>query len=287
MVDATTTGLGQMENLEKTLKPEMPFRPADEERKSDYATAYKQAYPVSVCPNCGAAIDSDADYCESCHSYIKKDVCSFCGSHMDEDALFCPECGNSRDGIICPVCHKMNDFSFCKQCGQPLTDEAKALVAELSRSMDYRELTRLANELTTLDNVLPYKSDKDMIRERNTEDLRIRVLELLAKDKGIAMPIIERHETKRMTSEEIERRKAENVAKISAAFERMAQRPCPSPVKARNYVMATKPAGVKVAWLCNYKHALHSSPCGCAKPHLGGKWVVMGHNGMGQIKDDN
>lgn len=289
MVDDTTASLRQMNNVEKTLRPEMPFRPDadDEERESHSAYAYEQAHAGGVCPNCGAEIDGDADYCESCHSYIKKDVCSFCGAHMDEDAAFCPECGSSRDGIVCPVCHKMNEFAFCKQCGQPLTDEAKALVAELSRSAEYIELNQLVNELSSLDNVMPYKSDDDVARDRDTEKLRVRVLELLAKDRGIVNPVVEKRDPKRMTEAEMEKRKAESIERISKAFDRLAQKPCPSPVKARNYVMATKPAGVRVAWLCNYKHALHSSPCGCAKPHLGGKWVVMGRNGMGQIKDDN
>ena len=36
----------------------------------------------------------------------------------------------------------------------------------------------------------------------------------------------------------------------------------------------------------NYKNAMHSSPCGCAKPHLGGKWIILDKNNIGKIKDD-
>lgn len=289
MVDETTASLEQTNNLEKTLRPEMPFSPDDdnEERESNFTYAYKQAYAGGLCPHCGAAIDSDADYCEACHSYIRKDVCSFCGAHMDEDAAFCPECGSSRDGIVCPVCHKVNEFSFCKQCGQPLTDEAKALVAELSHNAEYIDLNQFVNELSALDNVIPYKSDEDIAKDDNTEKLRVRVLELLAKDQGVANPVVKARKSNRMTEAELAKRKTESIEKISKAFDRLSLKPCPSPVKARNYVMATKPAGVRVAWLCNYKHALHSSPCGCAKPQLGGKWVVLGSSGKGQIKDDN
>ena len=50
--------------------------------------------------------------------------------------------------------------------------------------------------------------------------------------------------------------------------------------------MATKPAGIRLAWICNYKNAMHSSPCGCAKPHLGGKWIILDKNNIGKIKDD-
>jgi hypothetical protein len=50
--------------------------------------------------------------------------------------------------------------------------------------------------------------------------------------------------------------------------------------------MAQKPVGVRLAWKCNYKQALHSSPCGCAKPQMGGQWVILGHNTKQEIKDD-
>jgi hypothetical protein len=66
----------------------------------------------------------------------------------------------------------------------------------------------------------------------------------------------------------------------------MATPPMPSPAKVRNFAMAQKPVGVRLGWQCNYKHALHSSPCGCAKPQLGGKWVILGHNSNQVIKDD-
>jgi hypothetical protein len=70
-------------------------------------------------------------------------------------------------------------------------------------------------------------------------------------------------------------------------LDRMAVPALPSPIKARNYAMAQKPAGVRLTWVCNWKHAMHSSPCGCAKPQLGGKWVILGPNMKNVIKDDN
>ena len=80
--------------------------------------------------------------------------------------------------------------------------------------------------------------------------------------------------------------KAVKVKMLSAILDKLAVPPSPSPVKARNYAMACKPSGVRLAWMCNYKHAMHSSPCGCAKPHLGGKWIVLGKNSTAEIKDD-
>ena len=137
-----------------------------------------------------------------------------------------------------------------------------------------------------MENIIPYESENDVVKDKDTEKLRIRVLELLAKDKGITEPLIEKRVSRRMTKEELDKRKKSQLSLMTEVLERMALKPIPSPVKARNFVMATKPMGVKVAWKCNYKQALHSNPCGCAKPHLGGKWVVLGYNNTEQIKDD-
>ena len=93
-----------------------------------------------------------------------------------------------------------------------------------------------------------------------------------------------------MTKEEFKKKvkmKEEKMKLVTEILDRMAVPALPSPVKARNYAMAQKPAGVRLAWVCNWKHAMHSSPCGCAKPQLGGKWVILGKNNQEKIKDDN
>lgn len=277
-------------HLEKTLRPEMPVQGnvvyEEAAMHIDVGQPQTQAKCL-VCPNCGAEMDSDADYCESCHCYISKDVCSFCGAHLDERAAFCPDCGNSREGIVCPVCHTINNFSFCKQCGAALTDEARRLQSELCKNPDYVEVKRLVADLVGLDRVLPYSSERDVVKDKFTEQLRQRVLKLLAEDCGEENPVIEKKPSRRMTTTELERRKAEAMARLQDALGRLEYKPIASPVKARNYVMASKPIGVRLAWVCNYKNAMHSSPCGCAKPHLGGRWVVLGRGGSEQIKDDN
>jgi predicted amidophosphoribosyltransferase len=106
---------------------------------------------MATCPNCGADIEPDADFCETCHHYIRTDVCSFCGCHLTGNEAFCPECGSPRGGIVCPVCHTLNNFSFCKQCGTALTEEARELLAELQMTPEYKEMQQLANELQQLD----------------------------------------------------------------------------------------------------------------------------------------
>ena len=237
------------------------------------------------CPNCGAEIDPDADFCEVCHHYIRTDICSFCGAHLSGQEAFCPECGSPRGGIVCPVCHTLNDFAFCKQCGTALTEDARQLLAELQMTPEYKEMQALAKELEELDMSLPISSEKDLVREQLNRQLRERVLKLLAQDKGSTTPVVEKP-SKRVSKEELDAKKKVRVDRLTELLEKMAQAPQPQPAKVRNYAMACKPQGVRLAWECNFKHALHSSPCGCAKPQMGGKWIILGKNSRQEIKDD-
>lgn len=241
---------------------------------------------MSTCPNCGAAVEPDADFCETCRHYIRTDICSFCGAHLTGHEAFCPECGSPRGGIVCPVCHTLNDFSFCKQCGTPLTDEAHQLMEKIRELPEYKEMQQLASEIQQLEMTIPYNSERDVLRDQKNIKLRERVLKLLAEDRGIANPVIPESQHKRMSKEEYNAKKQERLDKLAAILENMAQAPQPKPAQVRNYAMACKPQGVRLAWECNFKHALHSSPCGCAKPQMGGKWIILGKNTRKEIKDD-
>jgi hypothetical protein len=187
---------------------------------------------------------------------------------------------------VCPTCHTLNEFSFCKRCGTALTEEAKMMVKELQLNPDYQDLMEIVKDYAKLENALPYSSERDIVREQMNNKLRERVLTLLAKDEGVENPVIPKIESKRMTKEELEEQKVAKARMLSAILDRLAVPATPSPAKARNYAMASKPVGVRLAWVCNFKHALHSSPCGCAKPQLGGKWIVLGSNSNAEIKDD-
>ncbi len=242
---------------------------------------------MTSCPNCGAPVEPDADFCETCRHYIRTDVCSFCGAHLTGQEAFCPECGSPRGGIVCPVCHTLNDFSFCKQCGTPLTDEARQMMEMIREQPEYKEMQLLANEIQQMEMTLPYNSERDILLDQKNIKLRERVLKLLAEDRGIANPVIPEPRNKRMSKEEYNAKKQERLDKLTAILEKMAQTPQPKPAQVRNYAMACKPQGVRLAWECNFKHALHSSPCGCAKPQMGGKWIILGKNTRKEIKDDN
>ncbi|MBR1389076.1 MAG: zinc ribbon domain-containing protein [Prevotella sp.] len=240
----------------------------------------------ATCPNCGADIDPDADFCEVCHHYIRKDICSFCGAHLSGMEAFCPECGSPRGGIVCPTCHTLNDFSFCKQCGTPLTEEAKQLLAELQLTPEYKEMEKLAQEIQQMEMIIPLSSERDQIRDQMNRKLRERVLMLLAQDRGIVNPVIEDKGGAAVEKKILDAQKQERLRQLTALLEKLSQKPDPKPAKVRNYAMACKPQGVRLAWECNFKHALHSSPCGCAKPQLGGKWIILGKNTRQEIKDD-
>ena len=241
---------------------------------------------MATCPNCGAAIEPDADFCETCRHYIRKDVCSFCGAKLTGHEAFCPECGSPRGGIVCPVCRTLNDFSFCKQCGTALTDEARQLMERVRETPEFKEMQRLASEIQELEMKLPYSSEREVLRDQKNIKLRERVLKLLAEDRGVANPVIPEPKNKRMSQEEYDAKKQERINRLAELLEQMAIQPQTKPAQVRNYAMACKPQGVRLAWECNFKHALHSSPCGCAKPQMGGKWIILGKNTKKEIKDD-
>ena len=236
----------------------------------------------ATCPYCGAA----ADFCESCRHYIRKDVCSFCGAYLNGAESYCPECGSPVGGIVCPVCRTLNDFSFCKQCGTALTEEARMLKEKVMQMPEYQQMQKLAEEIQQLDLQIPYVTEQDKERDRRSQELRQRVLMLLAQDRGMDRVDANLADHKVMSKDEHDKKKQERMEMLSRLLDQMAQVPQPKPAQVRNYAMACKPQGVRLAWQCNFKHALHSSPCGCAKPQMGGKWIILGKGTRKEIKDD-
>jgi hypothetical protein len=231
-------------------------------------------------------MDIDADFCEVCHRYVRSDVCSFCGASLAPQDAFCPDCGSPRGGIVCPVCHQLSDFAFCKQCGTPLTDDARQLVKVMEQMPEYQEMKTLAREYDSLMQEQPIVSARDEARDQALQQFRERVLRLLAQDEGVPNPEIPQAERKRLSSEELAKAKEQKLARLAELLNQMALPPNPSPAHVRNYAMAQKPQGVRLAWVFYWKNALHSSPCGCAKPQLGGKWVILGRGAKQELKDD-
>lgn len=228
-----------------------------------------------VCPNCRMPIDGKADFCEHCHTYICKHRCSFCGAPMTEHDAFCPECGNSREGIICPVCKTRSPFSFCPSCGMPLTEKALAGCRELQHEPAFKQMNQLASDLNRLTKIIPTRTPKDKITSEACEELKKRVEELLGKG-------YEANE-KRMDEAGLKKQIEAKKAELQQLLDKWATGPQENPVLTRNYIMARKPVGTLFGWKCNYKNQIHSSPCGCSCPHLGGKWIVL--DGTSEIEN--
>ncbi len=279
--------MAQQTQARQSQGTQCPHCGAVNDAESMYCASCGQPLRSGICPNCGSEIDLDADFCETCHRYVKQEVCSFCGAHVNLSDPFCPECGCPRGGIVCPTCHTLNDFSFCKQCGTPLTEEARNILSQMKQTPEYKELVKEARELQQLQKQVPYTSERDLVRDRMNDELRERVLLLLAQDEGVPLQKLPHVEIKRPSAEELAEKKEEVLNRITSLLEKMALPAQPSPAKARNYAMAQKPVGLRLGWVCNWKHAMHSSPCGCAKPQLGGKWVVLGKGQKNNLVNDN
>ena len=283
--DADTASQQQMQ-MQYAGGVKCPHCGAINDPEAIYCGSCGQPIGKTSCPNCGAEVDPDADFCESCRRYIKTDVCSFCGARISSRDAFCPECGNPRGGIVCPVCHTLNDFAFCKQCGTALTDEARQLMAQVHELPEFKEMQKLALEIQQMEQTIPYTSEYEVLKDQRNIKLRERVLTLLAQDRGVVHPVIKEAENRRMTKEEYNAKKKDRLKMISALLDKMVQKPQPKAAQVRNYAMACRPQGVRLAWECNFKHALHSSPCGCAKPQLGGNWIILGKDVKKEINDD-
>ena len=277
------TDINELEQtLPKTLSKQL-FQTMDSDNEmmpfeSIGQMQYQEADAMTICPNCGATMSQGSDNCEACRHYVKYDTCSFCGAQLQGDEAYCPECGNPRGGVVCPRCNTMNDFAFCKQCGMPLTDEAKRLLHQVRPTPEYMEMQKIADKLCELDKAVPMTSEIEVMHEKANQALRDRVLKLLAEDRGETNPVIPEIKSKRITQEDYKENKKTLTDQLMEALDALKTQPMEKPVEARNYAMAMKPAGLRLAWKCNYKNAIHSSPCGCAKPHLGGKWIILGQN---------
>lgn len=227
---------------------------------------------VSHCPGCRTVIDPNADYCEQCGTHIIGNRCPFCGEPMSPNDFYCPECGAPKKGIVCPTCHQLSTFSFCPNCSTPLTESAERELEKVRNQPIYAEMENLMREFEDLERVIPINTEHQVEREKRNQDIRRRVLELLNQGATIARSkeIYGAGLTTESLSTLIEQKRKE----LQEILTRMEMPKQHNAVKARNYAMACKPSCGHLGWKCNYKQAVHNSPCECAYPHLGGKWVI-------------
>ena len=237
-----------------------------------------------VCPYCGSPVPEEADICEHCKGYLANNVCSFCGARMGEDDAFCPECGSPRRGIVCPVCHSLSLFSFCPRCGTALNELARKQLDQFKQDPLYKEISEAAKELENLLHVEPVDSFSQKEKEKKNAELRERVLYLLHVEHDLPKEnSINGAGLDSKLLRELIQMKRDLLQKM---FDSLEMKSSDSPAMARNYAMAHKPLGSSLGWKCNYKHAIHSGPYGCACPQLGGKWVILDGKMEHKVVDD-
>lgn len=232
-----------------------------------------------LCPHCGEPLDERADYCEQCHTYVDTEHCPFCYGSLSEQDTFCPQCGASLSGIECPVCHTVGRFGFCASCGSPLTDRARQDLQEAWENFPYKErMVKLEEELEHLWMVRPARSESQRASMEHVQQLCRRVKELMAQEGNVSYESQKPEEEAvpaLMDEQELRKLILEKQEALQALLDSMEMAPQENSAAARNYAMARKPHVSRLAWKCNYKHAFHTSPLGCACPKMGGKWIVM------------
>lgn len=250
---------------------------------------------VHSCPGCGALLDEGVDFCESCHTYLQKNKCSFCGEDLDGEDHFCGYCGSPRDGIICPECETRNMFNFCSFCGIPLTDLAKMELKRVQSIPEYSKVSKLVEELEELEEELEIEEYNSKTRG---DTIGVDERELPEKNINVSLPPKKAEtgekiyipEKKNIVAEQTTREDKELVItrkkkELQALLDKLESSPKTTPALTRNYQMACKPGCSSVGWKCNYKHAIHANPQGCAYPHKGGKWIIVDKSGDDFVND--
>ncbi len=245
-----------------------------------------------LCPECHSVVYPDGDICEKCGAWLLPGKCRFCYADITDEDSFCPECGNPAQGIKCTKCGELNFFDFCKKCNSPLTESALMMLAQSQDDPAMKEIEHALKQIAELEKSLEKTAvqsqvDEKALRDKEEKLKRLRMLESFYKTssekKEIESP--KRESPKSLFNEEQEKRvSAAEKQKLLAEIEtrrkqlqkeldKVQSKTFETPQKARCYFNANKPPG-NLVWECNFVHAIHPAPHDCAKPHLGGKWII-------------
>ncbi|MFO7925593.1 MAG: double zinc ribbon domain-containing protein [Halobacteriota archaeon] len=109
------------ENGDETIVTDSEEEPRDDEIDSppEIHTPEEPDISDADCPICGASVDDDENFCNSCGTAIQRE-CFVCGGQAPGQE-FCPVCGTELV-IACEVCgHKQSsDTTYCGRCGTEL-----------------------------------------------------------------------------------------------------------------------------------------------------------------------
>ena len=251
----------------------------------------------TVCPHCGATVNSGDAICLHCGHSLTPDKCSFCGAPMKPNAKFCTKCGQPVEGVKCPQCGTLNSRNFCRKCNAPLTPNALKAIEAAKNDPKFKVVEKKAKELVELQSLIEELQnavpETQSVPQLSEEDQQlINEYASLLDSIGIEKPQVKyvekqeeqnrkAYEIKGMSLQDIMKAYREKAAEMDDALATLAPPPDFTPEEQRDYFSARKIARldhpVPMLWKCNLCGCLHPCPSECAEPELGGQWVMVSY----------
>lgn len=249
----------------------------------------------TVCPHCGATVNSGDAVCLGCGLSLIPGKCSFCGAPMKPNAKFCTRCGQSAEGVKCPQCGTLNSRNFCRKCNTPLTPRALKAIEAAKKDPQFKVLEKKAEELAELqaliEEIQNESAETKPAPQLSEEDQQLlneyaSLLDSIGINKPDIKPVIQQEESRRKTYEakgmsldDIMKAYREKANEMDEALAALVPPPEFTPEEQRDYFSARKIARldqpVPMLWKCNLCGALHPCPAECAEPRLGGVWIMV------------
>lgn len=254
---------------------------------------------TSHCPKCNAKTIPQADICESCGAWLLEDSCKFCYGKITPEDKYCPECGNPAGGITCPKCGLLSNFDFCSNCNTPLTSLADEQLLKLQADPEQVQMQKLCKEIQQAESEMKelgaLAAEQPQLQSKEEEERELRRAMLRNIDSYIKTVDPKRREESKLqppqktspspkeslrdslkTAQDTANRKNEIEKKKREAAEKLKGADSikfPDPQNARRFFSATKPA-LPCRWHCNFADYIHPDPSNCARPDLGGRWII-------------
>ena len=246
----------------------------EQTRKRPAAVSHHAVKTGRNCPDCGAAVDADDEYCSSCGTRLV-DYCPSCGAPMAPGQEVCDECGMSSRGVRCSKCGTLNHRAFCSKCNMPLTRAAERAVEKARKDPMFITAQQLAEKVDRLRRQLESAGDA---APAPTEELTKAELEMQALLDGMSSA------PGTLAPSNIRQEYEDTLKDLDKLFEEMLPPAGSTPQEQRNYFSARKIVLTTVTeqkyivrtpieWVCNYCGCHHKQPNECYKPFLGGQWV--------------
>lgn len=249
----------------------------------------------TVCPHCGATVNSGDAVCLGCGRSLLPGKCSFCGAPMKPNAKFCTRCGQSAEGVKCPQCGTLNSRNFCRKCNTPLTPRALQAIEAAKKDPQFKVVEKKAEELAELqaliEEIQNESTETKPAPQLSEEDRQLlneyaSLLDSIGINKPEIKPVVQQEESKRKTYEakgmsldDIMKAYREKANEMDEALAALVPPPEFTPEEQRDYFSARKIARldqpVPMLWKCNLCGALHPCPAECAEPRLGGVWIMV------------